>query len=234
MDRTRCVTATNLLIFLIVLAYLLDRYVVPLPADYAGIVNRAEDMPRALAYILGFCGGRLTDLLALCGEGLRPGGGAFYRRFTVVFTHASLLHLAANVIPLAVIGNFVERRLGPALTAGVFFLVSFLESCITDPLYLLLDPAYAAELPFALNVGASSGVFGLMGAGLALCLLDRENWSGLKRSGKILLAVYGVLTTYLFGVGWSTLCHNVAFVLGCAAMAVLRRARPGVKSGRSV
>lgn len=228
-------TATNILIFLIVLAYLADRYLIPIPASYAGITNRVEDMPEGLAYLLGFCGGRLTDLLALCGPGLRADGGAFYRHVTVVFTHASLPHLVVNMVPLYFIGNFVERRLGPALVVLIFFLASFLESFITDPLYMLMKPSYAAEQSVSLNVGSSSGVFGLMGAGFALCLLDRANWSGLPRPAKAVLAVYGVLTSYTLGLGWSTVCHNVGFVLGIFIMltlcrlsrAVGSRAKPG-------
>lgn len=214
-------TATNLLVFLIILAYLLDRYVIPIPASYSGITNRVEDMPENLAHILGFCGGRLTDLLALCGPGLRADGWAFYRHITLVFTHASLPHLVVNMVPLYFIGNFIERRLNSTATILIFFLASFLESYITDPLYTLIDPSYAAEWPTTLNVGASSGVFGLMGAGLVLCFLNKGNWNGLRRPVKILLAVYGILTSYLVGLGWSTICHNVGFILGAIIMLVL-------------
>ena len=63
-------TATNLLIFFIVLAYILDRYLLPLPAGYTGVTNQAEGVTGFPAYLLGFCGGRLTGLFALCGPGV--------------------------------------------------------------------------------------------------------------------------------------------------------------------
>lgn len=223
-------TATNFLIFLIILFYLMDRYLIPIPESYSGITNRVEDMPESLAYILGFCGGRLTDLLALCGPELRAGGGAFYRHITVVFTHASLLHLVVNIIPLYLIGNYIERRLGSALVMFIFFLTSFLESFITDPLYMHIDPSFAAEWRTSLNVGSSSGVFGLMGAGFVLCFLNRTNWTGLQRSTKIVLAVYGILTSYVLGLGWSTLCHNISFILGILVMLALYWLSPAVRN----
>lgn len=222
-------TATNVLIFLIILAYLIDRYMTPISAPYSGITNHVEGMPENLANILGFCGGRLTDFMALCGSELRADGGAYYRHITVVFTHASLPHLVINMIPLYLAGNFVEYRLGSMISISIFFLTSFLESYITDPLYILIDPSYGAEQLTALNVGSSSGVFGLMGAGLALCFLNKINWADLQRPVKFVLAVYGALTSYIFGLGWSTVCHNVGFALGILTMLLLYQFCPVVR-----
>ena len=139
MKRKRWLSATNILIAIIVLCYILDRYIIPIPADYNGFTwfAEAEGIPEVLFKMLGFCGGRLTNLFALLGSEINPNGHAFYRYITVVFTHAFLIHIVVNMVALYFIGNFVERKLGSKLTILLFFFTGVIEAITTDPLYML-------------------------------------------------------------------------------------------------
>lgn len=210
-DCKKLVTATNILIAVLVILYLLDCYL-PLPKGYNGYSAWDGESPAAINYALGSCGGLLKNYLAM--GGLLKNGGAFYRHFTQMFLHDGLLHLIANCVGLYFIGNFAEKRFGRWLTPVLFAFTGLLESYITDPLYLAMFPDKAEEVANQLSVGASGGIFGLIGAGLAAVLFDIKSFENIRPLTIITAAVYGVLPTYFLSLGWTTVCHNVGFFLG--------------------
>lgn len=65
-------------------------------------------------------------------------------------------------------------------------------------------------------MGASGGIFGLIGALLAAIFFDIKSFKKIGLPTIIVSAAYGFLTTYVVSFGWTTVCHNVAFVLGLA------------------
>lgn len=243
MKNKKWLTVTNILIFIIILFYILDRYIIPIPAGYEGfswggagveIEVEGEDVgvegAETILNVLGFCGGRLTDALALIGTDVNPNGHAFYRYITVVFTHAFIIHLAVNMIGLYFIGNFVEKKIGPRLTIILFFITGILEALITDPLYLLYNPAF--EITKTVTAGASGAIFGLMGAGLVICLLSKDKFKAMKKSHKIVLALYGIIFTYLANgelISWTTFAHNIGLIMGIICMIVLYFISPKIK-----
>ena len=206
-------TATNCLIVALIVFYLLDCYL-PLPQGYEGYTAWNNDAPPALNYIFGFCGGLLTNHMAM-GQTL-AGGTAVYRHITQMLLHGGLLHLTANAVGLYFIGNYTEKRFGWWLTLVLFFLVGFIESFITDPLYLAIAPRKAEEVAQTVSMGASGGVFGLAGASLAALLFDIKSFKKIDKPTLIVSAIYGVVATYVVSFGWTTVCHNVALVLGLA------------------
>ena len=56
-------TATNILIVILLIIYLLDRFL-PFPEGYTGYNAWIEDAPPAFNYIFGSCGGLLTNYMA--------------------------------------------------------------------------------------------------------------------------------------------------------------------------
>jgi membrane associated rhomboid family serine protease len=110
-------------------------------------------------------GGALFDNWALFGgrallEGHLYGGvagGDWWRLITSAFLHASLIHIAFNMLALWWLGAPVELALGR---------VRYIS------LYLVAGLAGAAGAlvadPNALTVGASGAIFGLLGAGVVL------------------------------------------------------------------
>lgn len=207
-------TATNILIATLVIFYILDCYL-PLPAGWTGYTNWDSESPAAVNYILGNCGGLLTHYLGM-GQGLGSNGLAFYRRFTQAFLHGGLFHLVANAAGLYFIGNYAEKRFGRWLTPVLFVVIAFIESYITDPLYLAMVPGYADEIAESVSVGASGGVFGLAGVSLAALFFDIKEFKKIDKPTLIVSAIYGVVPTYIIDFGWTTVCHNVALILGLA------------------
>lgn len=215
----KLITFTNVLAIVLIILYLLDCYL-PLPQGYTGYTNWDNDSSPALNYIFGSCGGLLSNYLAM-GKPVDPSGTQIYRHFTQMFLHGGILHLIANIVGLYFIGNYTEKRYGWWLTCLIFLLVGFLESFITDPLYLAMFPSKAEEVASTTSVGASGGIFGLVGASLAAVFFDIKSFKKIGKPTIIVACVYGVLTTYVVGWGWTTVCHNVALILGLAIGAAI-------------
>ena len=87
--------------------------------------------------------------------------GQFWRLLTYSFLHFSWLHLIINAGLLFWIGEIVESRLGTAQAATIYF-VSVLCSAAVILLVHNWHPKPGA------TIGASGGIFGLLGAGLVI------------------------------------------------------------------
>jgi len=84
--------------------------------------------------------------------------GDWYRLVTSMFLHASILHLAFNMVALYWLGSIVEQTIGTMR----FLLVYFASGLAGSAGALLLTG------PFVPTVGASGAIFGIMGALLVL------------------------------------------------------------------
>jgi len=84
--------------------------------------------------------------------------GEWYRVITSAFLHASLIHLAFNMLMLWWFGRALEAAVGRARFLGIY-----LVSAIAGAAGALL---LSGE--FVITVGASGAVFGILGAGLVL------------------------------------------------------------------
>lgn len=204
-------TATNLMIVILLILYLLDKYL-PLPKDYNGFNCWEAELPPALNYIFGFCGGLLMNSMAVCKN--IAGGMAVYRQFTSMFLHGHVLHLIANLVGLYFIGNYTEKKYGWWLTYIIYFLVGFMQFLITDPLFAAISPDKFAESYNMPSCGASGGIFALAGVSLAALFFDIKSFKKIGKPTIIVSAIYGVLTTYVVSFGWTTVCHNVSLILG--------------------
>jgi membrane associated rhomboid family serine protease len=99
----------------------------------------------------GLGGTRLFQEGAL--RGAEVANGDYWRLVTAGFLHASFFHLLFNMFTLWILGTMLEPAIGHLRFALIFF-VSLLAGSFGA---LLIDPG-------ALTVGASGGIFGLMGA----------------------------------------------------------------------
>ncbi len=212
------ITATNILMLILLVLYLLDCYL-PLPKGYTGYTAWDDESSPVFNYIMGFCGGLLSNSMAM--GGTLENGNAVYRHFTQMFLHGGLLHLTANLLGLYFIGNFAEKRFGWWLTIILFVLTAFIESYITDPLYLAICPSKAEEVAATISNGASGGVFGLAGAAVASLFFDIKSFKKIDKTTIIISAIYGIMVTYVVSFGWTTVCHNVAFCLGLVLGALI-------------
>jgi len=107
------------------------------------------------------------------------GAGEYWRLASAMFLHASWLHLAVNVFMLWFLGRFVEQLTG-SLRFGIVYVVAGITGNVASHLWRL-GP---------ISVGASSSLFGILGAALVVLLLSRgrvpESW---RRSMVFVLAL---------------------------------------------
>src|SRR5262245_10059804 len=96
-------------------------------------------------------GGSLFAKWALYGPAVADGG--WWRLLTAAFLHASVIHIALNMVVLYMIGIPVERFLGPWRYLAVYVLSGLAGSAGA----LVVNPT-------SVTVGASGAIFGLFGA----------------------------------------------------------------------
>ncbi len=85
-----------------------------------------------------------------------------YVLITSIFLHASLLHLLSNVLVWIFFGLAVEEELGKGKMLVVFFLGAFAGDLLSLAFY-----------PFSsIAIGASAGIFALVGTGMLVRPLD--------------------------------------------------------------
>jgi len=143
--------------------------------------------------------------------------GDWWRPLTAAFLHYGVVHLALNMLSLLIFGSELERQLGRARYLTVY-LVS------------VLGGAAAIQLfgdPFTQVAGASTAIYGLMGAFGVVMVHQKQDLRGLFT----LLAI-NLLISFLPGV--SLIGHLGGLVGGAAATTVLvlaGRRRPALVAG---
>jgi rhomboid protease GluP len=98
--------------------------------------------------------------------GPRTTNGEWWRLVTAMFVHWGLLHVAANVIGLIVVGRLMERLVGPIAFAFVFMAAGLIAGLRELSMH-----------PVAVTVGAAGGVYGAYGL-----LLTALAWGWVRRS----------------------------------------------------
>jgi membrane associated rhomboid family serine protease len=141
--------------------------------------------------------------------------GEWWRLFTAAFLHVGPLHLALNMLALLVFGSEVERLLGRGR-----FLALYLVSALggATAIQLFADP----HMPVA---GASTAIYGLLGALAVMLLVRREDLRGL-----LALLAINLFISFLPGV--SLLGHLGGLVSGALTMGLLTalRRRPAAQA----
>jgi membrane associated rhomboid family serine protease len=138
--------------------------------------------------------------------------GEWWRPFTAAFLHYGVLHLALNMVSLLIFGSELERLLGRGRYLTVY-LVSVVGGAAA--IQLLGDP-------FGQVAGASTAIYGLMGAFGVVLVHQKQDLRGL-----LTLLAINLVISFLPGV--SLIGHLGGLVGGAAAAAVLigtRRSRP--------
>jgi membrane associated rhomboid family serine protease len=124
-------------------------------------------------------GGKLFSNWAL--QGLAVSNGDWWRLVTAMFLHGSLLHLAFNMLALYWLGTIIEQALGTRR----FLLVYFVSGLAGSAGALWFSSA------FAVTVGASGAIFGLIGA---LLILEYLSTGSLMGQAMVLIVVNLALT----------------------------------------
>ena len=131
--------------------------------------------------------------------------GEVWRLLTSAFLHAGLIHITANMYSLYIIGPEIEQIYG-----SVRYLLVYLFSCITASLL-----SYYMN-PHSLSVGASGGIFGLMGALIVFSIIERK-----RLNKKYLSSLLQVVAVNLF-IGFSIIgIDNYAHIGGLIGGALM-------------
>ena len=112
-------------------------------------------------------GGTIFSDGALVGAAIDINGD-WYRLVSAMFLHAGVLHIAFNMLALYWLGTVVEQALG----TWRFLLVYFVSGLAGSAGALLLTG------PFAVTVGASGAIFGIMGSLLVLEYVATGTFAG--------------------------------------------------------
>ena len=128
---------------------------------------------------LNLPGGKLFSDWAL--QGFAVSDGDWWRLVTAMFLHGSMIHLLFNMLALYWLGTIVEQALGTPR----FLLVYFVSGLAGSAGALWFSSA------FAVTVGASGAIFGLIGA---LLILEYLATGSLMGQAMILILVNLALT----------------------------------------
>ena len=130
--------------------------------------------------------------------------GEWWRVFTAAFLHIGPVHLAVNMLALLLFGSELERQLGRWRFLSIY-LLSALGGAVA--IQLFGNPEFAVA-------GASTAIYGLLGALGVLMLARRQDLRGL-----LTLLVINVLISFLPGV--SLVGHFGGLIAGAAAAGLM-------------
>ncbi len=134
--------------------------------------------------------------------------GEWWRLLTAAFLHIGPVHLLVNMLGLLLFGSELERQLGRWRFLGLYF-VSVLGGATAIQLF---------GFPGGFVAGASTAIYGLLGALGVLLLASRQDIRGL-----LTLLAINIVISLLPGV--SLLGHLGGLVAGALAAGVLVAAR---------
>lgn len=136
------------------------------------------------------------------------GRGEFWRLFTALFLHYSLLHLAFNLFALYVLGPPLEKIIGH-LRFAACYLIAGIGSTAGVVALTFLRIVQPAEL-----VGASGSVMGIVGAWAGFLVRHRHLWQAKQRLLNILLIIVIQIAFDLSTPQVSTSAHLCGLVSG--------------------
>jgi len=111
--------------------------------------------------------------------------GQWWRFITAGFLHGGILHILMNMWVLFDLGAQTEEAYGTSR-----FLAIYLISSVTG----YIASFYGSS---ALSIGASAGIFGLIGAMIAFGIRERSSYGAAMKSFYIRWAVYGLIMGFL-------------------------------------
>jgi len=132
--------------------------------------------------------------------------GQWWRLITAGFLHAGLLHIGMNMWVLFDLGVQVEETYGTSR-----YLVFYFVSTVFG---YLASSWWAPGTP---SIGASAGIFGLIGAMIALGVRDRSAYGAMVRSVYTRWAMYGLAMGILPSLFGFSFMDNAAHLGGISS-----------------
>ncbi len=175
-----------------------------------------------IAFAVELARGALGNDAVLLSLGALPDSGPllgeYWRLLSFGLLHADLDHFLLNVAFLLWVCPEVERRVGPVALLSLFFAASVLSGVAIVLKHVVVPSA-------GTSVGASGGLFGLLGAALVLVYRIPPTNPGIRR-GLWLTLLGGIAMSFLPGV--SMVGHVTGLLVG-VPVALLVRLRLGTR-----
>jgi len=144
--------------------------------------------------------------------GVAVQAGEWYRLFTSIFIHYSVLHIGLDMVSLFFVGRIIEPVVGPWRYLALFLVTGFGGSVAF----------YLTAAPLDASAGASGAIFGLFGAFFVLARRARTNTSGIVG----LIAINLFLSFSVPGIAWEAHIGGLLVGLAVASGLGLARGRP--------
>ena len=166
---------------------------------------------------LDFSGRTLVDFGAKYSYAMLQ--GQWWRLITAGFLHGGLLHILMNSWALFNVGPQVEESFGTSRHLVIYF-----TSTVTG----FLASFFFSD---AISVGASAGIFGLIGAMIAVGLRDRSGYGAAIRNTYVSWAVLNLVLGFIgyFAIDNAAHIGGLAGGFGAAFLAGAPGFRPGVE-----
>jgi rhomboid protease GluP len=213
----------------------------PVPVPVRAPPERAEEPPsfarayplttgiivvNVLAFIAELYASGASGLLAMPNGVLLAFGGNYVNAtlvdryetlLTSCFVHGSLLHIAFNMIVLALIGPFVESTSGVTRMAPLY-LISGVAGSVGSTFFGWLSQGQR------LSVGASGAIYGLLGAALVIGFRVEGTKSRQMRTWAIGMFALGfVIAFFARRGGFDNAAHFAGSIAGASVAASWRR-----------
>jgi membrane associated rhomboid family serine protease len=131
--------------------------------------------------------------------------GAYWQLITSAFTHLEIWHIGFNMLALWVLGPQLELAIGRSRFIALYLLSALAGSTLV----------YWASPEYAPTLGASSAVFGLMGALLVIAYRVKADYSQIL----VWIGINAVLTFTFSNISWQG--HLGGLVGGMVIAAIL-------------
>lgn len=159
-------------------------------------------------YILGQLGLEETLVRTFAQVNIAVDAGEWWRIFTVVLLHGSLMHLVFNMWALWILGPQVERAVGTWPFVGLYLASAGMGGVF----------AFYFGGPFDVGVGASGAIFGLFGVWLNWAVRRRNTAWGRALLGQLgfLLLINAALPFMIPSISWQAHLGGLltGFVIG--------------------
>lgn len=130
--------------------------------------------------------------------------GEYYRLLTSMFLHGDITHLLFNSWALYILGRDVELIFGK----GKFLIIYFIAG--------LTGSAFSFLLNDAIGVGASGGIFGLLGAHIYLYILKPDVYKRIFGTDMFMIIGFNLIYGFV-NPNIDSVAHIAGMVGGCIA-----------------
>lgn len=130
----------------------------------------------------------------------------WYRLLTHMFMHASVSHLAGNMLMLYAAGSMMEEKMHRAAYFVMYIVCGLSGGILSVWSQMRVGEAYA-------SIGASGAIYGIMGALIAWMLLNRQ-WKSVRFYNRILIALLLLFYGGSLDEGIDYMSHLGGFVAG--------------------